>query len=66
MARKSTIVVSTKIPTGEYEYLLTRIKYLYESKSISNNTISSYMKFLIMKDLGYDRNRRYQNLIKSL
>ena len=66
MAPKSTIVVSTKIPTGMYEYLLTRVKYLYKSRSIRNSTISSYMKFLIMKDLGYDRNRQYQNLIKLL
>jgi hypothetical protein len=66
MAPKSTIVVSTKIPRGEHEYLLARAKYLYESQSIRNATISSYMKFLIKEDLDYDRKQQYQNLMKSL
>ena len=66
MARKATRVVSTKIPRGEYEHLLDRVKYLYESKSIRNSTKSSYMKFLINKDLKYDHDRQYQNLINFL
>ena len=66
MARKSTIVVSTKIPRGEYEYLLDRVKYLHKSNSIKNCTMASYMKYLINKDMDFDRNRQYQDLIKLL
>ena len=57
MARKSTIVVSTKIPRGEYEYLLDRVKYLHKSNSIKNCTKASYMKYLIDNDLGDDHDR---------
>jgi hypothetical protein len=66
MAPKSTIVVSTKIPRREYEYLLARVKYLYKSNSIKNCTKASYMKYLIDNDLGDDRDRQYQNLMNML
>ena len=66
MVRKSTIVISAKIPTNEYENLLPRVKNLYDSRSIMNCTVSSYIIFLVMKDLrGYGSNQ-FQNLLKIL
>src|SRR6185312_12749724 len=66
MAPKSKVVVSTKIARSEYEYLLPRIKNLYKSKLIRNENISSYLKLHIDNDLGNDRDRQYQNLMKML
>ena len=66
MARKSTIVVSTKIPRDEYEYLHDRVEYLYKSNLIGNCTIASYMKFLIQKDLDYVSEEQYQNIVKTV
>ena len=62
MARKMTIVVSTKISPEQYTSIGFRLESLHKSGLIRNPTLSSYLKRLIERDL-YMPKTQYEKLL---